>query len=120
LENYNLDLAHLLVAGSDAWLNNPLPPQEACGTSGMKAAHNGVPQISTLDGWWPEGFKLGKTGWAIKSADDLYEILKREVLPLYYQKPEDWREIMKNVIAINATYFNSDRMLEQYIKESYK
>jgi starch phosphorylase len=118
LENYNLDLAHLLVAGSDVWLNNPLPPQEACGTSGMKAAHNGVPQISTLDGWWPEGFKLGKTGWAIKSADDLYEILKREVLPLYYQKPEAWREIMRNTIAINAAYFNSDRMLDQYIKEA--
>lgn len=117
LENYNLDLAHLLIAGSDVWLNNPLPPQEACGTSGMKAAHNGVPQISTLDGWWPEGFKPGKTGWAITNADDLYEILKREILPLYYQKPEAWREMMRNVIALNAAYFNSDRMLEQYIKE---
>lgn len=118
LENYDLDLAQLLVAGSDVWLNNPLPPQEACGTSGMKAAHNGVPQISTLDGWWPEGFKLGKTGWAIKNENDLYEILKREVLPLYYQKPEAWQEMMLNTIAINATYFNTDRMLEQYIKEA--
>lgn len=118
LENYNLDLAHLLVAGSDVWLNNPLPPQEACGTSGMKAAHNGVPQISTLDGWWPEGFKLGRTGWAIKNGNDLYEILKREVLPLYYQKPEAWREMMRSVIAINAAYFNTDRMIEQYIKQA--
>lgn len=119
LENYGLDLARLLVAGSDVWLNNPLPPQEACGTSGMKAAHNGVMQISTLDGWWPEGFKSGKTGWAINNADDLYEIIKKEVLPLYYRKPEAWRAMMKNAISINASYFNSDRMLKQYIDEAY-
>lgn len=119
LENYNLDIARLLVSGVDLWLNNPIPPQEACGTSGMKAAHNGVPQISTLDGWWPEGYKAGKTGWAISSADELYETLKKEILPLYYKNPSGWQEIMKNTISLNASYFNSDRALEQYIKEAY-
>ncbi len=119
LENYDLNLARLLVAGSDVWLNNPLPPQEACGTSGMKAAHNGVMQISTLDGWWPEGFKSGKTGWAIDDVNDLYEILKKEVLPFYYEQPEIWQKMMKDTIMINAAYFNSDRMLEQYIDEAY-
>jgi len=120
LENYNLNIAQLLVSGVDVWLNTPLPPQEACGTSGMKAAHNGVPQLSTLDGWWPEGYIKDKTGWAIKGADELYEILKNEVLPLYYQFPEKWREMMKNVISLNASYFNSDRTLAQYIDEAYK
>ena len=120
LQNYNLDLAKLLVAGSDIWLNNPQVPQEACGTSGMKAAHNGVPQVSTLDGWWPEGYKKGKTGWAISNADDLYEILKKEILPTYYNMPKKWRVIMKNTIGINAAYFNTDRVLQQYINEAYK
>lgn len=120
LENYNLDLAQLLVAGVDIWLNTPLPPQEASGTSGMKAAHNGVPQMSTLDGWWAEGYKKDKTGWAIKTEDDLYEVLKKEVLPLYYQSPEKWREIMKSTISLNAAYFNSDRAINQYINEAYK
>jgi starch phosphorylase len=120
LQNYNLDLARLLVAGSDIWLNNPQVPQEACGTSGMKAAHNGVPQVSTLDGWWPEGYKKGKTGWAISNADDLYEILKKEILPAYYKMPKKWRVIMKNTISLNAAYFNTDRVLKQYINEAYK
>ena len=120
LQNYDLDLAQLLVAGSDLWLNNPQVPQEACGTSGMKAAHNGVPQISTLDGWWPEGYKKNKTGWAITNANDLYEKLKKEILPIYYKDQKKWREIMKNVISLNASYFNSDRALGQYIKQAYK
>ncbi|MFZ4632071.1 MAG: alpha-glucan family phosphorylase [Patescibacteria group bacterium] len=120
LKNYNLDLAQLLVAGSDLWLNNPQLPQEACGTSGMKAAHNGVPQVSTLDGWWPEGYKKNKTGWAINNANDLYEILRKEIIPLYYETPEKWVKVMKNVISLNASYFNSDRALDQYIHETYK
>lgn len=120
LKNYNLDLAQLLVAGSDLWLNNPQIPQEACGTSGMKAAHNGVPQLSTLDGWWPEAYKKNKTGWAIDNANDLYEILKKEILPLYYKDSEKWKKMMKSVISLNASYFNSDRTLDQYIKEAYK
>jgi starch phosphorylase len=120
LPNYDLELAKLLVAGSDLWLNNPQIPQEACGTSGMKAAHNGIPQVSTLDGWWPEGYKKNKTGWAINNADDLYETLKKEILPAYYKKPKKWRAMMKNTISANAAYFNTDRVLQQYIKASYK
>ncbi len=120
LKNYNLDLAKLLVAGSDLWLNNPQIPQEACGTSGMKAAHNGVPQISTLDGWWPEGYKKNKTGWAINNANDLYDTLKKDILPLYYGNQKKWISIMKNAISLNASYFNSDRALGQYINEAYK
>ncbi|MEI6529252.1 MAG: alpha-glucan family phosphorylase [Candidatus Falkowbacteria bacterium] len=120
LENYNLDIAQLLVAGVDLWLNVPLPPLEASGTSGMKAAHNGVPQLGTLDGWWLEGYVKNKTGWAIENADELYNILKTEVIPLYYNSPEDWREIMKNTISWNASYFNSDRALEEYIAQAYK
>lgn len=120
LENYNLKMAQMLVSGVDLWLNTPLPPQEACGTSGMKAAHNGVPQLSTLDGWWPEGYVKDKTGWAISGADELYETLKKEILPLYYKAPEKWREIMKSVISINASYFNTGRVIRQYINEAYK
>jgi len=120
LENYNLDLAQLIVAGVDLWLNTPLPPQEACGTSGMKAAHNGVPQLSTLDGWWPEGYVKDKTGWAFSGADELYETLKKEIMPLYYQSPTKWQEIMKNVISLNASQFNTGRVLNQYIQEAYK
>ncbi len=120
LENYNLELAQLLVAGVDLWVNVPIPPLEASGTSGMKAAHNGVPQLSTLDGWWLEGYKKNKTGWAMSSADDLYETLKNEILPMYYQAPEKWRIIMQNSISINASYFNSDRVVAEYIRKAYK
>lgn len=120
LENYNLDMAHLLTAGVDLWVNTPMPPLEASGTSGMKAAHNGVPQLSTPDGWWLEGYKKNKTGWTINTPDELYEILKKEIMPSYYQKSPDWQEILKNVISINASYFNSDRVLDQYISEAYK
>lgn len=120
LENYNLEIAQMLVAGADLWLNTPQPPQEACGTSGMKAAHNGVPQLSTLDGWWPEGYVKNKTGWAINNEDDLYESLKKEILPLYYQSPQEWLKIMRNSISLNASYFNSDRALDQYINEAYR
>lgn len=120
LENYNLDLAQLLVAGVDIWLNVPLPPLEASGTSGMKAAHNGVPQLGTPDGWWLEGYVKNKTGWAIESADELYNVLKKEILPLFYQSPEAWKEVMKNTVSLNASYFNSDRALEEYITQAYK
>jgi starch phosphorylase len=120
LENYSLNLAQLLVAGVDLWLNTPVPPQEACGTSGMKAAHNGVAQLSTADGWWPEGYVKNKTGWLVNNADELYECLKKEVLPLYYKQPQLWQEMMKQVISINASYFNSGRVLAQYINEAYQ
>lgn len=120
LENYNLDLAKLLVAGSDLWLSNPLPPQEASATSGMKAAHNGVPQISTLDGWWLEGYHPEKTGWAITDEQSLYKTLETKVLPLYYASPQKWRELMVSVISLNASYFNTSRVLDEYIKEAYQ
>ncbi|HQB51098.1 MAG TPA: alpha-glucan family phosphorylase [bacterium] len=133
LENYDLDLAKLMVAGVDVWLNTPLPPNEASGTSGMKAAHNGVPHFSTLDGWWIEGFVNRKTGWAIgerrstlepkeldkQDADNLYEKLATRILPRYYEMPANWRETMRYTIAINASFFNSERMLQQYIQSAY-
>lgn len=119
LENYDLEMAKLLVAGSDIWLNNPALPNEASATSGMKAAHNGVMQISTFDGWWPEGYARNKTGWTIREADDLYNILEKKVLPLYYHYPEKWLKMMRSTIALNASYFNADRVLNDYIKKAY-
>ena len=122
LEDYDLNKSKLLVAGADLWLNTPLLFNEACGTSGMKAAHNGVPQLSTLDGWWLEGYKENQTGWAIiekKGEDNLYNLLA-EIVSLYYTKQAKWLELMRRVISQNAAYFNSQRNLKQYIKEAYK
>jgi len=134
LEDYEMDTAKLLVAGVDLWLNTPLPPNEASGTSGMKAAHNGVPQFSTLDGWWLEGYVKNKTGWAIghevninKSEDvnkydsrSLYKVLEKEIIPIYYQQPAKWQEIMRQTISLNASFFNTERVLQQYIQDAYK
>lgn len=117
LENYNLDLAKILVAGVDLWLNTPLLFNEASGTSGMKAAHNGVPQLSTLDGWWPEGYRPGKTGWAIKG-DNIYQLLATEIFTTFNQ-PHQWQKMMQQTIAINASYFNTERVLREYIKHAY-
>lgn len=133
LENYDMDIAKLMLAGVDVWLNTPLPPNEASGTSGMKAAHNGVPHFSTLDGWWVEGFVNRKTGWSIgerrstlnpkelnsKDAANLYVKLETRILPRYYKQPNNWRETMRYTIAINASFFNSQRMLQQYIQSAY-
>ncbi len=133
LEGYDMEIAKLLTAGVDIWLNTPLPPNEASGTSGMKAAHNGVPHFSTLDGWWLEGFVYEKTGWAIgerlekeemreltkENADDLYNQLEKEILPRYYESRHYWLETMKSTIAINASFFNCERMLRQYTQEAY-
>ncbi len=133
LDDYDMDLAGIMVSGVDIWLNTPLPPNEASGTSGMKAAHNGVPQFSTLDGWWVEGCVEGKTGWAIgerhsgekpenligKDAADLYYKLEHYILPRYYNKPNLWCDTMIYSIAINASFFNSERMLRQYAQEAY-
>jgi starch phosphorylase len=133
LANYDMDIAKLMVAGVDVWLNTPLPPNEASGTSGMKAAHNGVPHFSTLDGWWIEGFINRKTGWSIgdrrstlnpkelnaKDAANLYDKLENRILPRYYQRPDNWQETMRYTIAINASFFNSERMLQQYIQSAY-
>ena len=122
IENYDFEKAKLIVSGVDLWLNTPEPYNEACGTSGMKAAHNGVPQFSTLDGWWPEGYQENKTGWAIleKEINNLYSLLADKIIPLYYNNKEGWAKIMRSTISINAAYFNSQRNLKQYIKEAYK
>ncbi|HEX3471527.1 MAG TPA: alpha-glucan family phosphorylase [Silvibacterium sp.] len=125
LENYEWTLGALLTGGVDLWLNTPKRPYEASGTSGMKAALNGVPSLSILDGWWIEGWIEGVTGWAIADHDEdiseansLYEHLE-QILPLFYRQPDQWRRIMRSTIALNGSYFNTQRMLEQYVQNSY-
>jgi starch phosphorylase len=128
LPNYTMDIAAHLVAGVDLWLNTPLKPLEASGTSGMKAAFNGVPSLSVLDGWWAEGCIEGVTGWAIgeasevsnsRDSDSLYWKLEQVVLPLYYNDRPGWIALMKGAIAKNASYFNSHRMMRRYVTEAY-
>jgi glycogen phosphorylase len=121
LPDYDMAMAQRLVAGSDVWLNTPLPPYEASGTSGMKAAFNGVPSFSVRDGWWIEGCIEGVTGWAIDDATMLYDKLERVILPSYYGRREDhrWLSVMQGAIAKNAAYFNSHRMMRRYATEAY-
>ena len=134
LENYDWELARLLTSGVDVWLNTPLPPLEASGTSGMKAALNGVPSLSVLDGWWIEGCVEAVTGWAIDhvgesyrndqerfahDADCLYEKLQNSVIPLFYQQRNAWLKMMSHSIALNASYFNTQRMVQQYVLKAY-
>ena len=128
LPNYGMEIAQVMVAGVDVWLNTPLPPREASGTSGMKATFNGVPNLSVLDGWWIEGCIEGVTGWAVgdsqQSDDDddagaLYEKLEHTVLPLYHQDRSGWIAVMKGAIAKNASFFNSHRMMRRYATEAY-
>ncbi|MCB2426229.1 alpha-glucan family phosphorylase [Methylophaga pinxianii] len=128
LPEYNIELAQALTAGADVWLNTPLPPLEASGTSGMKAALNGVPSLSILDGWWMEGCIEGVTGWAIgdgmEIADgdghELYDKLEQVVFPLYYSNDRsNWIKVMKGAISKNASYFNSHRMMRRYATEAY-
>jgi starch phosphorylase len=126
LENYGWDLGALLTAGVDVWVNTPKRPYEASGTSGMKAALNGVPSLSILDGWWIEGCLEGYTGWAIEDgADDnaeaihLYKKLENAVVPLYLKAPEAWGSMMRTTIAYNGSFFNTNRMVKQYIRNAY-
>ena len=120
LPDYDMAIAQTLVAGADVWLNTPLPPLEASGTSGMKAALNGVPNLSVLDGWWIEGCIEGLTGWAIDDAGELYDKLEHVVLPLYYSSNQSgWIKVMKGAISKNASYFNSHRMMHRYATEAY-
>ena len=110
------------MAGADVWLNTPLPPLEASGTSGMKAALNGVPSLSVPDGWWIEGCIEGVTGWSVADAASLYDKLERVVLPLYYGPATDragWVAVMRGAITKNAAYFNSHRMMRRYATEAY-
>ncbi len=134
LENYDMELAQWITAGVDLWLNTPQPPLEASGTSGMKAALNGVPSLSVLDGWWIEGHIEGVTGWAIgalhpetsagedrgpQDAASLYDKLEQVVLPMYYQNRDLYLDVMLHAIALNGSFFNTQRMVQQYVVNAY-
>ena len=130
LENYDMRLGGLLTAGVDVWLNTPQKPQEASGTSGMKAALNGVPSLSVLDGWWIEGHAEGVTGWSVgdgwrrdsdstAEAESLYAKLETKVLPLYYEDPREYLRVRRSAIALNGSFFNAQRMMLQYAAEAY-
>jgi starch phosphorylase len=125
-----MDIAQKITAGVDLWLNTPEPPHEASGTSGMKAALNGVPSLSVLDGWWIEGCIEGRTGWAIGAlqsengqgywdALDLYEKLSENILPHFQQQRDLYGDIMRHTIALNGAFFTSERMLQSYIARAY-
>ncbi|MHB8995625.1 MAG: alpha-glucan family phosphorylase [Armatimonadota bacterium] len=128
LEEYEMDLGALITAGVDLWLNTPLKPHEASGTSGMKCALNGVPSFSVLDGWWLEGHIEGVTGWAIGTEhpgdedverEALYEKLERVIVPMFYQRPRDWANLMRDCISLNGSFFNAQRMVAQYEISAY-
>lgn len=133
LENYNFKLGGLITSGVDIWLNTPKPPLEASGTSGMKAALNGVPSLSILDGWWIEGCLEGRTGWAIggeidgvETADDrdadsasIYDKLENVIIPLYYGDRDGFIDVMRVSIAVNGSYFNTQRMMQEYVVRAY-
>jgi starch phosphorylase len=132
LENYNMDLGAMITSGVDIWLNTPEPPLEASGTSGMKAALNGVPNLSVLDGWWIEGNIEGVTGWAIgngvstsqenkhlQDARSMYDKLENIILPLYYHDRNSFIDVMRNSIAINGSFFNTHRMIQEYVLNAY-
>lgn len=142
LPNYDMALAQTLIPGADLWLNTPQPPLEASGTSGMKAALNGVPSLSTLDGWWLEGCIEGVTGWAIGAdtwrvsarvdmdakadasrnladATFLYDRLEETIVPMFYNEPEAYLTVMRNAIAVNGSYFTTQRMMQEYVTRAY-
>lgn len=135
LVNYDMELAKLMTSGVDVWLNTPMRPYEASGTSGMKAAINGVPHFSTLDGWWLEGHVEDATGWSIgpketeenisaekldaQDAEDLYNKLENSILPKFYNNKDEWIRIMQYSIFINASFFNTHRMVRQYVTSAY-
>lgn len=131
LEDYDMDLGRLITAGVDLWLNTPEPPLEASGTSGMKAAINGVPSLSILDGWWIEGCLEGITGWAIgrdgtdtevsrsNDALSLYGKLEHTIIPLFYRDRYRYVEVMRNAIALNGSFFNTHRMIQEYVLKAY-
>jgi len=133
LENYDMELGKIMTSGVDVWLNTPQRPYEASGTSGMKAALNGVPSLSVLDGWWIEGHIEGVTGWAIgenerrkdevhdpsQDATFLYQELEHVVIPLFCEKRDRFIDVMRNAIALNGSFFNTQRMLQQYVLNAY-
>ena len=131
LQGYDMGLGKLLTSGVDLWLNTPQKPQEASGTSGMKAAVNGVPSLSVLDGWWIEGHLEGITGWSIddcwKGRDgreaesaSLYDKLEEEILPMYYDRPGEYSRVRRSAIALNGAFFSAQRMMFQYVTNAYR
>ncbi len=127
-----MDVAARLIPGVDLWLNTPQRPLEASGTSGMKAALNGVPNFSVLDGWWIEGHMEGITGWSIgppaskeatnsvdQDVEDLYTKLEEQIIPMFYDNRKMWITVMKNAIGKNAYYFNTHAMLRRYVTDAY-
>jgi starch phosphorylase len=131
LEDYDMAKAQRMISGCDLWLNTPQPPLEASGTSGMKAALNGVPSLSVLDGWWIEGCIEGVTGWSLdgtgespstttrEEAHHLYDRLADRVLPLFYETPDAYVDVMRHAIALNGSFFNAQRMIGQYMAKAY-
>jgi glycogen phosphorylase len=133
VEDYDMAVAARMVSGVDLWLNTPQAPLEASGTSGMKAALNGVPQLSVLDGWWVEGCIEGITGWAIgadtgaadgvddpvRDADSMYGKLRDVIVPMFYQRRDAYVEVMRHAIALNGSFFNTERMIDEYLRKAY-
>jgi len=135
LANYDMDLAKKMTSGVDVWLNTPQRPREASGTSGMKACHNGVLNLSVFDGWWLEGYIKDVTGWGIGpkptdviedleadnavDANDLYNKLEKEIIPMFYNNKPKWMNLVRHNIALNASFFNTHRMIQQYITNAY-
>ena len=130
VEEYDLALAKIFCSGADLWLNTPHKPEEASGTSGMKAALNGVPSLSILDGWWLEGHWEGTTGWSIgedgdspsdpvREAASLYDKLEYVILPRFYGRPLAYAEVMRSAIAVNGSFYNAQRMIGQYLQNAY-
>jgi len=129
VENYDMNWGRLITSGVDVWLNTPMRPQEASGTSGMKAALNGVPSFSVIDGWWAEGWIEAVTGWAIGNTDiiedpasevaTLYDKLERQILPMFYGTPNRYTDVMRSAIALNGSFFNTQRMVQQYLANAY-
>lgn len=130
IPDYNKRTTRLMVSGSDVWLNTPKPPNEASGTSGMKAALNGVPQLSILDGWWLEGWIEGTTGWAIGTSDpetsnweddatSMYGKLHHVIVPTFYNDRSGYVDVMRSAIALNGSFFNTQRMVQQYVLKAY-
>jgi starch phosphorylase len=133
LEDYDLERGRMMTSGVDVWLNTPQPPLEASGTSGMKAALNGVPSLSVLDGWWIEGCIEGVTGWAIgdhgrvmeeggdrsNDAASLYDKLEKVVIPMFYNDRSGFIDVMLHAMALNGSFFNTHRMIQQYVLKAY-
>ena len=135
VDNYNMEIASLLTQGVDVWLNTPMRPREASGTSGMKCTMNGIMNFSVLDGWWIEGWIEDVTGWSIGpepteseadakyderlDADDLYDKLEHKVIPTYYDNHDKWVDMMRHTIALDASFFNTHRVVREYADKAY-